>query len=257
MEHDVKRFLDFAVGDSDLPPGFVATVVHHGRRRRNGLRIAAVTAAVAASTGIVAVASVVRDRSESPPLGSPSQATALPTSSYPSRDSAAGATALERVVADLKASGRTKTAADVIVSASSGGVRYVMFSRGANGDDEKAFELWKAPERLPFIQLSDYISYEYGCLSADLTCQRLGGVPQGALAAHRLSAGRYIVLVSVPAGWQARVTTQEGARPRLQEGERGYFATVTTSRPWDMLVEVTTADGDAYRLPWHPGAVVE
>ncbi len=139
---------------------------------------------------------------------------------------------------------------EVVAAGLAGDEELVVLRRTPN-DGGQAVAIWGAVGGGPFRQLSDYLSYDLGCLTGDPVCAdvlRTGG-GLGLFLLRDRPDGRTFLLVQAPAGR----TVEVGGRA-IGEASRGRVVQVPPGTP--PAVRVTMPDGRWYRLPEMPGAVL-
>jgi hypothetical protein len=145
---------------------------------------------------------------------------------------------------------RVLPAGAVVAKGRAGDEDLVALGRVAK-DGGKAVEIWAAAEDGPFRKLTDYLSYDLGCLTGDPVCADVlrSGAGLGLFVLRDQPDGRSFLLVQVPAGRTVEVGGQA-----VGEAPGGRVVEVAAGTP--PAVRVTMPDGRRYRLPEMPGAVL-
>ncbi|MFI7124400.1 hypothetical protein ACIBQ1_01820 [Nonomuraea sp. NPDC050153] len=242
-ETDLREMLDRATEDTVLPAGISGKVIMGARARRRRSRVAVAGLAVATGGAALAVSLVLV-----PVTAPPSATTSVSVSARPPADP------LSRLGGQL---GRPLGPSDVLVYGQAGPETLVVLARQAKEEERtkggKAAELWAGTDGTPFRRVSDYLSYDFGCVQGDEVCERTR--PSGlGFAAVRMTQGRTFVIVSIAPGRTATVTTAEGQSTTVRASG---ISKTRTARPWEIEIRVSMADGASYVLPLPPGGVVE
>ncbi|MEU8115157.1 hypothetical protein [Micromonospora sp. NPDC048947] len=244
-DHEVAGLLDHAVATVELPPDFARRVITGGRaRRRRRLLLSGGTAAVAVAVGVLL-------GSQLGPVGR--------------GDGEAGGIGPSAVV-DVPAGivdpdGRPVTQAQVVAVGRAGTETLVLVGREPHGAERaaggRAAEVWTAPDGGDPRRLSDYLSYDLACVDGDAACTAVRATGSGlGVAVARRSGGRLYVLVQAPPGRTVEVVAAGVSHP-VGPAPRGAVAEVVAAEPYDEVqVWASTADGQRYRIPWAPGAVL-
>lgn len=242
-DHEVAGLLHHAVATVELPPGLVQRVVAGSRaRRRRRLLLTGGAAAVLVAAGALLLPQVG-------PLG---------------RDGGSGTE--PSVAADVPAgvvgpNGRAVTPEQVVAIGRAGTETLVLVEREPRAEERavggRAAEVWSAPDGGGARRLLDYLSYDLACVDGDVVCAAVRSTGSGlGVAVARRSGGRFYVLVQAPPGRTVDVVAAGVPHP-LGPAPDGAVAEVTATEPYDEVqVWANTADGQRYRIPWAPGAVL-
>ncbi|MFG1763490.1 hypothetical protein ACGFIH_09200 [Micromonospora parva] len=244
-DHEVIGLLDRAVASVELPPDFARRVITGSRaRRRRRLLLTGGTATVAVAVGALLF----------PYLG--------PIGRGDGDAGDVGPGAVVDVPAGIVGpDGRPVTPAQVVAVGRTGTETLVLIGREPRGEERaaggRAAEVWVAPDGGDPSRLSDYLSYDLACVDGDATCAAVRATGGGlGVAVARRSGGRLYVLVQAPPGRTVEVVAA-GVPHRLGPAPRGAVAEVVAADPYDEVqVWASTADGQRYRVPWAPGAVL-
>ncbi|MEU4554231.1 hypothetical protein [Micromonospora violae] len=245
-DHEVAGLLDDAVATVELPPGLARRVVAGSRaRRRRHLLLTGGTAAAV-------VAAVTLLLPQVGPLG---------------RDGGGDVGGAEpRAAVDVPAGvvgsdGRAVTPEQVVAVGRAGTETLVLVKREPRAEERavggRAAEVWVAPDGGDARRLHDYLSYDLACIDGDVVCAAVRSTGSGlGVAVARRSGGGLYVLVQAPQGRTVEVVAGGVPYP-LGPAPGGAVAEVTAAEPYDEVqVWATTADGQRYRIPWAPGAVL-
>ncbi|MFI6781073.1 hypothetical protein [Micromonospora sp. NPDC050276] len=245
-DHEVADLLDHAVATVELPSDLARRVVAGSRaRRRRRLLLSGGTAAVVAVAGALLLPQV-------DPLGRDGGGDVGGTAPSAAADVPAGI---------VGADGRAVTPTQVVAVGRTGTETIVLVKREPRAEERavggQAAEVWIAPDRGDPRRLHDYLSYDLACVDGDAVCAAVRSTGSGlGVAVARRSGGRLYVLVQAPQGRSVEVVADGVAHP-LGPAPRGAVAEVVAVEPYDdVQVWASTADGQRYRIPWAPGAVL-
>ncbi|MEU8283433.1 hypothetical protein AB0C01_03790 [Micromonospora sp. NPDC048905] len=248
-DHEVADLLDHAVATVELPPGLVGRVVAGSRTRRRRRLLAVGTVAVVAAAGALLLPQVDSLGRNGGRHGGSDVGGAEP-----------GAAA-DVPTGILGADGRAVTEAQVVAVGRAGTETLVLVTREPRAEERaiggKAAEVWIAPDGGGARLLHDYLSYDLACINGDAVCAAVRSTGSGlGVAVARRSGGRLYVLVQAPQGRTVEVVA-DGVPHSLGPAPRGAVTEVVAIEPYDEVqVWASTADGQRYRIPWAPGAVL-
>ncbi|MDG4837541.1 hypothetical protein O7631_13525 [Micromonospora sp. WMMD967] len=244
-EHEVADLLDSAVASVELPSGLAGRVVAGSRARRRRRLLAVGAVAVMAAAGALLLPQVDplgRDGGSDVGGAEPGAPADVPTGI-------------------LGADGRAVTEAQIVAVGRAGSETLVLVNREPRAEERsvggKAAEVWVAPYGGGARRLHDYLSYDLACVDGDAVCAAVRSTGSGlGVAVARRSGGRLYVLVQAPQGRTVEVVA-DGVPHSLGPAPRGAVTEVVAIEPYDEVqVWASTADGQRYRIPWAPGAVL-
>ncbi|MET8261343.1 hypothetical protein [Micromonospora sp. NPDC005205] len=243
-DNEVAALLDHAVATVELPPGLAQRVVTRSRaRRRRRLLLSGGTVAAVVAAGALLL----------PQLG-------------PAGGGSEGGGAASSAVADVPAGivgadGRPVTQAQVVAVGRMGTETLVLIRREPRAEERPAgghaAEVLITSDGGGPRRLLDYLSYDLACVDGDAVCAAVRSTGSGlGVAVARRSGGRLYVLVQAPQGRTVEVVADGVSHP-LGAAPRGAVAEVVAAEPYDEVqVWASTTDGQRYRIPWAPGAVL-
>ncbi|MEU7653993.1 hypothetical protein AB0C41_18435 [Micromonospora taraxaci] len=244
-DHEVADLLDRAVAAVELPSGLAGRVVAGSRARRRRRLLAVGAVAVVAAAGALLLPQVEplgRDGGSDVGGAEPGAAADVPTGI-------------------LGPDGRAVTEAQIVAVGRAGSETLVLVNREPHADERavggRAAEVWVAPDGGGARRLHDYLSYDLACIDGDAVCAAVRSTGSGlGVAVARRSGGRLYVLVQAPQGRTVEVVA-DGVPHSLGPAPRGAVTEVVAIEPYDEVqVWASTADGQRYRIPWAPGAVL-
>lgn len=233
-DDDMKMVMDRAAGPGDLPAGLVDRVIAGARaRRRRKLGVAAGALAVLATAGIVWAP--LRAREEPAPPAPPTLAQELGRLG--------------------EAVGAPVPPERVLAAAATGAESVLVLSRASNQPGEKAAEVWIARDGEAYRMVSDYLSYDFGCLADDQVCEEVRPTGLGLYLVRQDGDGRTFVLATAPDGRRVEVVTADGTATPVP-AQRGVLIQVRAADANKAQVRAYLPDGRHYVLPPAPGAVL-
>ncbi|MGC4846057.1 hypothetical protein ACLQ3F_02375 [Micromonospora sp. DT15] len=245
-DNEVAALLDHAVATVELPPGLAQRVVTRSRaRRRRRLLLSGGTVAVVVAAGALLLPQLG-------PAGRGGGSEGGGTASSAAADVPTGI---------VGSDGRPVTQAQVVAVGRIGTETLVLLRREPRVEERsaggQAAEVLITPDGGGPRRLLDYLSYDLACVDGDAVCAAVRSTGSGlGVAVARRSGGRLYVLVQAPQGRTVEVVADGVSHP-LGAAPRGAVAEVVAAEPYDEVqVWASTADGQRYRIPWAPGAVL-
>ncbi len=233
-DEDVKLVLDRAAGPGDLPVGLVDRVVTGARARRRR-RVGVATGALALLGAAGLLWAPPPARTEQPPPAPPTLAQELGR-----LGEAAGA----RVPPER-----------VLAAVATGAETVLVLSRTPNSAGGKAAEVWIARAGEPYRRVSDYLSYDFGCMVGDRVCQEFLHTGLGMYLVRQDADGRTLVLATAPEGRRVEVSTADGTVAPVP-AQRGVVTWIRAADMHRVQVRAYLPDGRSYILPPAPGVVL-
>lgn len=233
-DDDVKMVMDRAAGPGELPIGLVDRVVAGARTRRR--RKIAVRSGALAALGVAGFLWA--------PLGAGKE-----------QKPAAPATFAQELRRLGEAVGAPVPPERVLAAADTGTESVLALRRESAPAGEKAAEIWIARDGGPYRMVSDFLSYDSGCMAGDRVCEEVLPTGLGMYLVRQDADGRTIVLAAVPDGRRVEVVTADGAASPAP-AQRGVVTEVPAAEANKLKVRAYPPDGRSYVLPPAPGAVI-
>lgn len=233
-DSDVKVIMDRAAGMGELPVGLVDRVISGARtRRRRRIAGASGTLAVLGVAGFLWL-----------PLGGGGEQEP-PTQSVLAQD-------LDQL---SEAMGAPVPADRVLAAADTGAESVVALRRESAPAGEKAAEVWIARDGQPYRMVSDFLSYDSGCMDGDKVCAEVLPTGLGMYLVRQSADGRAIVLATAPDGRRVEIVTRNGPVAPVA-AQRGVMTEIPAAEANEVRVRAYLPDGRSYFLPTAPGAVI-